>query len=232
MAIQPAVLNIMTDARPQAGPSDSAPQHGAHEHGAAQICAALHADVTVDRVQRVVTATMTNPAGAPPVDVIVSAGNAAGRRPQRLRVGPGANKRFVQTPTGPDGDYSFSITAPGGFYRAFSGLVIPAGMNALAVATASAVPGPDGVRVRLENPGGQPVTMTVTSYTVAGGVEIVLLPAMHATCLDMPLAADGSYDLMITTNNSTRLSYRYAGMINRQDRGDPSPVYLDVIAGW
>jgi phospholipase C len=173
-----------------------------------------HADVTVNRADGQVIATLSN-IGQAGASMAVFPDQYLAFTPTQFTVVSGANQTYTWDVTGTSGNYAFSIYSADGFVRSFAGSVVPAGQNSgpVPVVTAELVGGPDRVvRLTLANQGAAPVTFTLTRNDFAGHTQTASVGFRPIT-VDWPADADGFYDVIITANTSGGFTRRYAGRV-------------------
>jgi phospholipase C len=175
----------------------------------------LHADVTVNRTTRQVTATLTNsgmvgasfsvypdaylPLAATPVTVL-----------------PSSPRSYVWDATVTAGKYAFSVYGPDGFLTSFAGEVVAAGLNTgpVPVVTATLESGPaKTVELTLANQGHEEIVYTLTPNDYEGRTQTVTVTFGHPETISWPTDQYGYYDVVITTNTGDGFRRRYAGRV-------------------
>ena len=175
----------------------------------------LHADVTVNRTTKQVTATLTNTGkvGASfavyPDDYL-----AFGATP--FTVLPSASRSYVWDATVRAGKYAFSVYGPDGFLTSFAGQVVAAGQDKgpVPVVTATLQSGPARtVELTLANEGQQEILYTLTPNDYQGRTQTVAVNLGSPETISWPTDQYGYYDVVITTSTVSGFRRRYAGRI-------------------
>jgi phospholipase C len=175
-----------------------------------------HADVTVNRSARTVTATMTNTGeiGAA-LFVVPDKYQAASATP--FTVVKGASKSYTWTTAQKDNfGYTFSVYGPDGFVRSFAGHVVPAATSTGQIPRVAAKPAAGtapGLRLTLANDGTATVVYTLTVNDYAGTTRAVAVSGGRSATVTWPADEDGYYDVVISANTGDGFTRRYAGRI-------------------
>jgi phospholipase C len=174
----------------------------------------LHADVTVNRTTRQVTAALTNTGKvgaclAVYPDRYLTSGGAP------VTALPSAPRSYVWDATLTAGRYAFSVYGPDGFLTSFAGRVVPAGQDSgpVPVVTATPRPGPGGtvIELTLANEGQQSVSYTLTPNDYEGRTQAVTVKGGGSAAVSWPTDRYGYYDVVITASAADGFRRRYAG---------------------
>jgi phospholipase C len=175
-----------------------------------------HADVTVNRSARTVTATLTN-GGEVGVSLFVVPDKFRAATATPFTVVPGASKSYTWTAAEQDSyGYAFSVYGPDGFVRSFAGDIIPVAATTGQVPRVAATPAGGSarrLRLTLANDGTALVVYTLTVNDYAGTARTVTVGAKGSETVAWPADEDGYYDVVISANTSDGFSRRYAGRI-------------------
>jgi phospholipase C len=175
----------------------------------------LHADVTVNRTTRQVTAALGNsgkvgasfsvypdaylPFGATPVTVL-----------------PGSQGSYTWDAAATAGKYAFSVYGPDGFVTSFAGAVVAAGLNTgqVPVVTATLRSGAaKAIEITLANQGQQEIVYTLTPNDYEGRAQTVTVRLGGPTTISWPADQYGYYDVVITASTADGFRRRYAGRV-------------------
>ncbi len=175
-----------------------------------------HADVTVDRSNHTVTATMTN-AGEIGASLFVVPDKFLAASATPFTVVKGASKSYTWTATKKDKfGYAFSVYGPDGFVRSFAGDVVPAATTTGQIPRVAATPtagSARGLRLTLANDGTAEVVYTLTANDFAGTTRAVTVGGHGMATVTWPTDEDGYYDVIVTANTGDGFTRRYAGRI-------------------
>ena len=176
----------------------------------------LHADVTVNRTTRQVTAALAN-TGTVGASFAVYPDNYLAFGSTPFTVLPSAPRSYVWDATLSAGKYAFSVYGPDGFLASFAGQVVQAGQNngPVPVVTATLQSGSGGtiVELTLANEGQEAIIYTLTPNDYQGRTQTVTVKARSSTTISWPTDQYGYYDVVITANTSDGFRRRYAGRI-------------------
>ena len=206
------------------GGSTEPPVHGAQEMPAQEpgtrphrpTSCQLHADVTVNRTTRQVTAALTN-TGQVGASLAVYPDNYVAFGGAAFTVLPSAPRSYVWDATLTGGRYAFSVYGPDGFLTSFAGQVVPAGQDSgpVPVVTATLQPGTGApaVELTLANEGREAVTYTLIPHDYEGRAQTVTVRAGRSSAISWPTDQYGYYDVVITASAAGGFRRRYAGRI-------------------
>jgi phospholipase C len=171
----------------------------------------LHADVTVNRATRQVTAALTN-TGQVGASLAVYPDRYLTSGGTPVTVLPSAPRSYVWDATLTAGKYAFSVYGPDGFLTSFAGQVVPAGQDngPVPVVTATLRSGAP-VELTLANEGQEAITYTLTPNDYQGRTQTVTVQAGGSSAISWPADQYGYYDVVITAADGFRR--RYAGRI-------------------
>ncbi|GAA4573656.1 phosphocholine-specific phospholipase C [Planotetraspora kaengkrachanensis] len=176
------------------------------------------ADVSVDRESGKVTCTLTN-SGTVAFHFTVLPNVVLPFVGTPFTVAPRSSRTYVWDTTKTDGRYDFTVQGADGFVRSFSGTVVRAGQDDVAVPSVEAklrhMGRPDKAQVELElvNDGGAEVAFTITPNDFGGKAQTIWVgPGRHAETTWR--TDDGRYDFTVTAGTGTRFAQRYAGTVH------------------
>jgi phospholipase C len=174
-----------------------------------------HADVTVNRRARTVTAVMTN-TGTIGASMFVVPDKFLPASATPFTVVNGKDKSYTWTATVLDKwGYAFSVYGPDGFVRSFAGTVAAAGATGpVPEVTANPVAGSaPRLRLTLANEGTKAVVYRLTANDYAGKTQSVTVGGGASVSLNWPADEDGYYDVVISADSGDGFTRRYAGRI-------------------
>jgi phospholipase C len=173
-------------------------------------------DLSVERSTGAVTVTLTN-GGTAAMSFAVYPNAAPPFAATPVLVGPGGHGQYrVDTRTS-DGRYDLTAYGPNGFVRAFAGSVVPPDRHDAGVPTVTAgiEPGHGGrLRLTLGNAGHAAVRFTLTGNDFLHRTETHQLGRDGSVTVGWPLR-DGWYDVTVTAQAASPLTYRFAGRVER-----------------
>jgi phospholipase C len=173
-----------------------------------------HADVTVDRFARTVTAIMSS-TGEVGVSLLVVPDRYRAAAATPFTVVQGIDRTYGWIATENDKyRYAFSIYGPDGFVRSFAGTVIAADTSSGQIPRVSAAPvtgSAPSLRLMLANDGVELVAYTLRATGDVGPTRVGPVGAKDSTEVTWPVGVDGYYDLIITADTGDGFSRRYAG---------------------
>ncbi|MEU7337434.1 MULTISPECIES: phosphocholine-specific phospholipase C [unclassified Streptomyces] len=176
------------------------------------------ADVKVDRTTGRVTCTLTND-GSVGYHFTVLPNTALPFTGTPFTVPPRSSRTHVWEAADTDGRYDFSVYGADGFVRRFSGTVVRAGQDDVAVPSVTAAlrhpgrPEQASVELELRNDGGTQTSFTITPNDFAGEERTVWVGAGDRTRVTWRTDA-GRYDFTVTAATGTRFVRRYAGTVH------------------
>ncbi|GAA4590971.1 phospholipase C, phosphocholine-specific [Planotetraspora phitsanulokensis] len=177
------------------------------------------ADVSVDRESGKVTCTLTN-SGTVAFHFTVLPNVALPFVGTPFTVAPRSSHTYVWDTTKTDGRYDFTVQGADGFVRRFSGTVVRAGQDDVAVPSVEAKlrhmgrPEKASVELKLVNDGGAEVAFTITPNDFADKEQTIWVgPGRHAETTWR--TDDGRYDFTVTASTGTRFAQRYAGTVHQ-----------------
>jgi phospholipase C len=175
-----------------------------------------HAEVTVDRCARTVTATMSNP-GTVGVSLCVFPDRYRSASATPFTVVSGTDRTYTWTAAEEDDyGYAFSVYGPDRFVRSFAGKIIAAGTATGPVPRVAGAPASGTVpsfQLTVANDGTQAVTYTMTANDYAGTTQAVTVGPNGSAAVTWPVDADGYYDVIVTANTADGFARRYAGRV-------------------
>jgi phospholipase C len=176
-----------------------------------------HADVTVDRANFTVTATMSN-TGTVGVSMFVFPDKYLTASATPFTVVNGANKTYTWTALSKNSyGYAFSVYGADRFVRSFAGQIVAASTTTGQIPRVAAAPvtgSSRSLQLTLTNDGTTAVVYTLTVNDYAGTTQTVTVGANASSTVTWPVNSDGYYDVIITANTSDGFTRRYAGRIS------------------
>jgi phospholipase C len=176
-----------------------------------------HADVTVDRANFTVTATMSN-TGTVGVSMFVFPDKYLTASATPFTVVNGTNKTYTWTALSKNSyGYAFSLYGPDRFVRSFAGQVVAASTTTGQLPRVAATPvtgSSPSLQLTLANDGTTSVVYTLTVNDYAGTTQTVTVGGGASSTVNWPVNSDGYYDVIVTANTSDGFTRRYAGRIS------------------